>query len=760
MILRIGWLTPFDNRSGVGTFSRAITDALPEAYDGREIDLTIITRLTDGLYPSRHRIIDIGSVAPSSRFYDLFDMLVFNIGNNEEHHKQIFDVLRKHPGVVICHDYVYQHVLAKMVYDAGSGFADYVALAARYGSVDALRRIRQSNITRSAGLRYALWDSDLSADMPLGAPLFQLGSALVVHSCYAAAYAESCFEGPVLRLAMPHDQRSAAADTASRPPSERRQVIVSFGHVQNTKCIHDVLLAIAGSTRLRECITYVISGFASDGNYLTRLRNLIDEHDLGDCVRFALDLKDAALETLRREADAFVNLRFPNTEGASVSLIEQLLTGRPVIVFDTGCYAEVPDGAVIKVARPRDIDAITAAMHRLFEPRESLDEIGALGRAHAMRMDCYSYALGLLAFIAREEALLRRRSGASAERLLGEGGLEAAQDEHDAPWARRLATARETLDLVEQGRLAEDPVLIESLTPEQLAEFTQAAILRCGTNLRLSQALRAYYADGRDVVRRSRILHTVQAIVTSRDESAVCVLPDIVPHGDMSFWGVIAALGDDLLALVAHGACFGDLAAEASDPARSAESTSIRRLRLAGDLERRGERGCRVDHAEVVDLVEWLRRTVPPETEITLDPLPVGRTIDIGSSDQRRFLEMAGFYTVHDDHVWSKPDTALLYVSPAPDATKLALQGNTMPDNDLVTVAITIRTRVGMRKASQSISGGRKVFEISISDDVDLAPGRILCIEIHSTNCRSPLETGRSEDFRPLGFQLHNVTAY
>jgi glycosyltransferase involved in cell wall biosynthesis len=52
-----------------------------------------------------------------------------------------------------------------------------------------------------------------------------------------------------------------------------------------------------------------------------------------------------------------------------------LATGRPVIVFDDGWYAELPDDVCVKVP-PNDIDALTSAMRKLAGDKELRQRIG------------------------------------------------------------------------------------------------------------------------------------------------------------------------------------------------------------------------------------------------------------------------------------------------------------------------------------------------------------------------------------------------
>ena len=771
MSLRIGWLSPFTNRSGVGTFSKAVTDAMPDRHGGAPVDLTIVAPLADGLYRTRHRCIDIATAAPDSRFYDLFDVVVCNVGNNAEHHRPIFEVLRNVPSVVILHDHVYQHFLATLVHERGEGFADYVALTARYGGPDALRVVRQSNLTRGRGLSYAPWDSEFSGTEPLATPILHLGAALVVHSAFAEAYARPRFDGPVLRLGMPFDQRPPGAVRGRErrgDGGEARRVVVSFGHIQPTKCIDDVLRAIAGSPRLRDGLLYVVSGFTGSPGYLAHLRDLVEEHGLDACVRFALDLSDARLEALSAEADGFVNLRHPNTEGASVSLIEQLATGKPVIVLATGCYAEVPDGAAIKIAGPRDEAAIRDALHAMLGDARHLGEIGRRGRAHAMRSDCAGYATGLVDFLRRERGVLRRRARVRARSLIefeGRTSPPDAADAADEAWSATLADARTAFDLLEQGRLARDPWILCGLAPDRIVDYVQAAILREGWNPRLAAGLRAYLRDDGDVFARARILQTVREGAVEGDARALADLADICPHGDLRFWEVVAALGPDALGAVCHHGLFRGPAGAPSPSCDGASEAGLLRLRIADALERRdpGELAADADH--LARVLAWLRRVPPSDVEGALEPLPVGESVAIGSRAQRRHLRLFGFFEAEASHAWTGAEHGLVYLRPGPGARRILLEGHALDPGVSVSVSasVTVRTDAVTRPARSYRVADRdaftiEAFEIDVTGPSDVSGGAALCVTIRSSACRSPAALGISGDLRRLGFCLRRVS--
>lgn len=760
MTLRIGWLSPFNDRTGVGTFSKAVTDAMPASHGGEGVDVTLVAPVADGLYPTRHRLIDIASASAGSGFYDLFDVLVFNIGNNTEHHEAIFQVLRNRPGVVICHDYVYQHFLATLVHGRDDCFLDYVALSARYGSPGALQAVRRSNITRQGGLRYAPWDTELSAAEPLAAPLLHLGSTLVVHSRFAESYAAAWFSGPILRLAMPFDQHpSRAARARPRLPFDpgARRVLVSFGHVQPTKCIDDVLRAIARSRRLRDEILYVVSGFSGNRAYLDLLRALVEENGLGEAVHFALDLPDSDLVDLSRAADGFVNLRYPNTEGASVSLIEQLITGQPVLVLNSGCYAELPDDSALKIAHSDGIPAITDALLRMLGPREVLAAIGRRGRDHAMSVDCAGYATALLDHLRRHGDLLRRRAAYTARCRIGAEARAETHEPEVGAWSAALSTARTSFDLLEQGRLHRDPGLLRELGPEQLADYAQAAILRDGLSQAGGVAIREYLRGADDPVIACRILDIARQAGIEDEPDALACLPEIVPHGDARFWTVVSALGMGALASICHHAFFGSLPAGAALPREGRRGDAMfLRLRLADDLAGRDATQLLAPARDLSGVLAWLRDADAGLGGDLLEPIPVGRKVAVGSSDQRRFLRLFGFFAPEADHAWTGSGQGLVYLRPPRGARSVTLSGHTLGRSDS-SVSIAAEMTSLSRLARPAGQGGQLQFQIDLPDEEPATWSAPLCLSIRTSPCYTPAELGLSDDERPLGFCLQHV---
>ena len=76
------------------------------------------------------------------------------------------------------------------------------------------------------------------------------------------------------------------------------------------------------------------------------------------------------------KADACVNLRFPNSEVCSKSLLEQMAYAKPVLAFNTGIFSEVPDDAIVKVDREKASEQIGGRIRLLIEDVDLRESIG------------------------------------------------------------------------------------------------------------------------------------------------------------------------------------------------------------------------------------------------------------------------------------------------------------------------------------------------------------------------------------------------
>jgi len=657
MTYRIGWLSPLTPASGVGTFSHAVARQFPKSFEGEQIDLTMLHLGHRKLYQSRHRSIQIDDSDNFHQILTLFDLLIYNIGNNREHHELIFDLLRIHPGIIICHDYVYQHYLAERSVRSGRSFISYAALLLKHGDRGAEEYLKRSRITsRSGQIRYSPWDSDYSVMQPMSEAILDLGSALVVHSRFAERHVAKSFKGPILRLGMPHDQkaRDGSEDESefwSRLVTIKRSFhIVTFGHIQATKCIDLVLSAVAASKMLRRQLRYTIAGFVGDESYFNYLQAMVSTLALRDVVTFELNVSDARLADLMGEADIFVNLRKPNTEGSSASLIEQLDVGKPVVVLDSGCYAEISAGAAVKLPVDATSLDIQNALEKLIGRPEQIPVIGRAGREYARSWTCASYAESLVRFAYENRELLEER--AREVGIRPSSRRDSAQVEGE--WTRNLARARASLRYLDRNMLALDPDLVMSKSPEELCAYVAHILFGIFNDGSLLRALARFFAgrDSRAAYWACVRFGVIADAVFGEDEGARHRLKIMNPVYEPEFWDVIEHFPAAQYFATAT-LLFESRLPEDGEFASSEIDDSDgfpKRLRLAEFV-----RALAPDTAgHLTQLKAWLEQPTEPSISRELPIIEGDFACMAGSAAFRAHTELSGFYALEPDHVWAR----------------------------------------------------------------------------------------------------------
>ncbi len=259
-----------------------------------------------------------------------------------------------------------------------------------------------------------MWDSPLAESFPLLEMILGLASGIVVHSQYAEAKVRPGFDGPILRLALPWDQKPSLSDEeiahwASETRSTKRCVFTSFGHIGRTKNLHRAIQAFIVRPELAEIARFAIVGFPGDPAYLEDLQRMVRSQYLEDCVSFELSVTDQRLHQCKLEADVFINTRSPITESASGSLTEQLNAAKPAIVFSSGPYAEIPDDAVVKLDPNCSDETLADAMLAMAKDAERRIATGSAGLSYVRRISAADYLHQLKKFLVAEEPALKRR---------------------------------------------------------------------------------------------------------------------------------------------------------------------------------------------------------------------------------------------------------------------------------------------------------------------------------------------------------------
>ena len=389
--MRFAWFTPFTRASAIGTFSRHVVERLAQEADVR-------LWVAAGEEDLQETAVEIVRYDASLAGLGDDELPIYNFGNYLPYHEPIYEASRARSGIAILHDRVMHPMFA--TYWLAGAQPDAGAYLETIGSLYGRRPARRA----AAALRGEAkppWELD---DELLRQPLYEeaiVGAEGVIsHSARHAAEIAAGWLGPVRHLHLPcyPDVLAAGARNAQlavepRPDGRLRMLVV--GHVNPNKRIDQLLELLGDDPWLAERLHLDVVGSQA---YEAYVRELVARAEaLSDRVSVVFHgvVGNDVLEQRLAEADIYVNLRHPTMESASASLMEQLAYGKPVLAFDTGFFAELPDDALVRVG-VEDWDACAAALRALVDDPARRAAIGASASQVAVAYSVEAYVSGFL----------------------------------------------------------------------------------------------------------------------------------------------------------------------------------------------------------------------------------------------------------------------------------------------------------------------------------------------------------------------------
>ncbi len=338
--MKIAWFTPFSRKSAIGRASAGVVEEL-----ARLAEVHVCHFDAGDIRETRVPVKRFASAsAVDERTLESYDLTIYNFGNYFPFHREIFLLSRRWPGVCILHDIVMHHFFAAYYLEDLRSPAAYTLLMERlYGEEGAA----------AAGRSLAgrpVWESEEVSRFPLFEEVLQGALGVVAHSEFFRKRVAENFTGPTRRIPLTYDadRMTPVAPRGHLGVEDGRLLMVTVGHVNPNKRIEAVIEAISRLGPAAQRVVYAVLGPCS-AEYRRVLDGAVRRHHLEGVVRFPGEAPDEVLRAYLSHADICINLRYPATEGASASLIEEMLFGKPVIVTDTGCYSELPDDCVVKI---------------------------------------------------------------------------------------------------------------------------------------------------------------------------------------------------------------------------------------------------------------------------------------------------------------------------------------------------------------------------------------------------------------------------
>jgi glycosyltransferase involved in cell wall biosynthesis len=367
--MKIAWFTPFSQRSTIGKYSQIVTQALSQKHD-----ITLWLFEKEDIHQPHCSVRSFSSDEPEEKIQKelrSYDLIVYNMGNYLYNHRHIYTVLQHTPGIIIFHDMILHHFFLSLYLDHLKEPQSYIDHMGHLYGNDAADIAHQSiHHTRTP-----IWEQDELIKYPLAESLYTHAQGILVHSQFHKKLIEIKYPGPVamMPLCIWDDTELSTPlkikDATSANTEKLR--VVTIGSVNRNRKIEDALQALASHQYLKDNIEYTIIGRQPDTAYANMLKKKIKEFDLTDSVSLKGYVSADERERLMAQADVFLTLRFPAYEGASSSVLEELMYDTPVIVTNTGFFSEIPDSIVHKVEPDTSAEQISVLLHQMIDQKRT-----------------------------------------------------------------------------------------------------------------------------------------------------------------------------------------------------------------------------------------------------------------------------------------------------------------------------------------------------------------------------------------------------
>ena len=334
--MRVAYYSPLPpQKSGIADYS---AELLPHLAEHCEIELIV----DDGVRPEETRFPVHGHRAlPGLLAAGRFDAVLYQLGNNRDYHASIYRSLIDHPGVVVLHEYVIHHLVRDLTLFAGDPQAYVREMRYAYG------------LTGEAMARRCV-ATGVPLD-PWSYPLFERGVdaslGVIVHN--QVTRDRVLASRPLARIAtVPHHLSLGGLPEVSSAEARRALgiepgtfAVATFGFLTASKRPGVLLRTFARLRREVPAARLLIVGevsphFDFDRVFTPELREGVTITGRLEIDRFLLYM---------RACDVAVNLRHPTAGETSGTVIRLLGLGKPLIVNETGSFAEIPDDCCAKV---------------------------------------------------------------------------------------------------------------------------------------------------------------------------------------------------------------------------------------------------------------------------------------------------------------------------------------------------------------------------------------------------------------------------
>lgn len=335
------------------------------------------------------------------------DVTFYNIGNNHLFHAAIWQVSRRHPGIVILHDLRVHNFFDSLYRAQWRDPAGYLAHMKQYYGEQGLRHAKEF-ISSSVNIDF------MTERYPLTPLALENCLAVLVHTQEALERVHAMKQWPVAHASLPRTLPSQP-DDGPRPPTPPYRLIM-FGYMGKNRRLDAVLEAL-GALPERESFQLDIFGEIPDGR---RLRRRIAKLGIGHLVHVHGYANESELNKALQTSHLAINLRYPTMGEASGSQLRIWYHALPSLVTDVGWYSSLSRDTVLHVRPEHEIADIQSHLRTFLKTPEPFANMGQRGlRTLLEAHDPESYVRTILDLAANAPEFRVRKSAYDLARQAG-----------------------------------------------------------------------------------------------------------------------------------------------------------------------------------------------------------------------------------------------------------------------------------------------------------------------------------------------------
>lgn len=392
---RLAFVSPLPpERSGIADYSNELIPCLSEFYD-----IDVVTD-QDKVGPSW--VKDVCKIIKPEAFSEIaadYDCILYHFGNNPMH-ARMFEMLEKHPGVVVLHDFYVSGVQWYRETQLGIENALWKELYLAHGYTAIKKRFYESD--QVATLQY-----------PTNFSIFKNALGVIVHSEHSARLAKDWYVNPCDVSVIPllrHPAENLSKQEARRKLGIGDSVflVCSFGFLGKTKQNHRLLDAWEKSflsKPSKEC-KLVFVGAEDDSLYTNELSSRLKKYKDTNSAVITGWTSSEEYRLYLAASDVAVQLRTLSRGETSAAVLDCLNYGVATIINSNGAMADFTSDVVYKLDDDfSDVD-LTNALEFLESNKEERLALASRGKKyirtkHAPDQCAKQYSESILNFYKR-----------------------------------------------------------------------------------------------------------------------------------------------------------------------------------------------------------------------------------------------------------------------------------------------------------------------------------------------------------------------